>query len=182
MFAALLLDTLGIISNALKAGYSFMQAIELITKESPYPMSTEFKKVLRENAVGVALETSLENMAQRLENDDFDLLVTVVLIQREVGGNLADVLDQISETIRERIKIKGQIVTLTSQARMGGYVITGLPILLGLAIFALNPDYFVNKFLLADVNGFKGWYSLIFCGLMMGAGSLIIKKITDIDV
>jgi tight adherence protein B len=182
MFAGLLLDTLGIISNALKAGYSFMQAIELITRESPYPMSTEFKKVLRENAVGVALETSLENMAQRLENDDFDLLVTVVLIQREVGGNLADVLDQISETIRERIKIKGQIVTLTSQARMGGYVITGLPIMLGLTIFTLNPDYFVNKFLLADVNGFKGWYSLIFCGLMMGAGSMIIKKITDIDV
>lgn len=182
LFAGLLLDTLGIISNALKAGYSFMQAIELITKESPYPMSTEFKKVLRENAVGVPLELSLENMAQRLENDDFDLLVTVVLIQREVGGNLADVLDQISETIRERIKIKGQIVTLTSQARMGGYVITGLPIFLGFAIFALNPDYFVNKFLLADVNGFKGWYSLIGCGMMMGIGSLIIKKITDIDV
>jgi len=182
LFAGLLLDTLGIISNALKAGYSFMQAIELITRESPYPISTEFKKVLRENAVGVPLETSLENMALRLENDDFDLLVTVVLIQREVGGNLADVLDQISETIRERIKIKGQIVTLTSQARMGGYVITGLPIFLGFAIFALNPDYFVNKFLLADVNGFKGWYTLVFCGLMMGCGSLIIKKITDIDV
>jgi tight adherence protein B len=182
LFAGLLLDTLGIVSNALKAGYSFMQAIELITRESPYPMSTEFKKVLRENAVGVNLETSLENMAQRLENDDFDLLVTVVLIQREVGGNLADVLDQISETIRERIKIKGQIVTLTSQARMGGYVITGLPIFLGFAIFALNPDYFVNKFLFAEVGGFKGWYSLVGCGMMMGLGAFIIGKITDIDV
>ncbi|HBC75763.1 MAG TPA: secretion system protein [Candidatus Wallbacteria bacterium] len=182
LFAGLLLDTLGIVSNALKAGYSFMQAIELITRESPYPMSTEFKKVLRENAVGVNLEVSLENMAQRLENDDFDLLVTVVLIQREVGGNLADVLDQISETIRERIKIKGQIVTLTSQARMGGYVITGLPIFLGFAIFALNPDYFVNKFLFAEVGGFKGWYSLVGCGMMMGLGAFIIGKITDIDV
>lgn len=182
MFGDLLLDTLGIISNALKAGYSFMQAIELITKESPPPMSTEFKKVLRENALGIPIEESLTNMSNRLENDDFDLLVTVVLIQREVGGNLSEVLDQIAETIRERIKIKGQIVTLTSQARMGGYVITGLPIFLGFTIYALNPDYFVNKFLLADVGGFKGWYSLIGCGMTMGVGALIIKKITDIDV
>lgn len=182
LFADLLLDTLGIISNALKAGYSFLQAIELITKEAPYPMSTEFKKLLKENALGIPLEVSLENMAKRIENDDFDLLVTVVLINREVGGNLSEILDQIAETIRERIRIKGQIVTLTSQARISGYVITGLPFFLGFAIFALNPDYFVNKFLLADINGFKGWYTLIFCGIMMLIGYLIINKITDIDV
>ncbi len=182
MFADLLLDTLGIISNALKAGYSFMQAIELITRESPPPMCTEFKKVLRENSMGLALEDSLTNMSARLENEDFDLLVTVVLIQREVGGNLSEILDQIAETIRERIKIKGQIVTLTSQARMGGYVITGLPIFLGFTIYAMNPDYFVNKFLLAEVGAFKGWYCIVGCFIMMVAGGLIIKKITDIDV
>lgn len=182
MFADQLLDTLVLISNALKAGYSFMQALELITREAPPPMSTEFKKVVRENSLGVPIEDSLQKMSDGLCNDDFDLLVTVVLIQREVGGNLADVLDQIAETIRERIKIKGQIRTLTSQARMGGYVITGLPIGLGFCIFALNPDYFVNKFLFAQVGGFKGWYAIIGCFIMMGIGGLIIKNITNIDV
>ncbi|MEZ7892585.1 MAG: type II secretion system F family protein [Candidatus Wallbacteria bacterium] len=185
MFGDQLLDTLGLISNSLKAGYSFLQAIELITREAPAPMSTEFKKVVRENSLGVALEDSLQNMSERMENDDFDLLVTVVLIQREVGGNLSDVLDQIADTIRERIKIKGQITTLTAQARMGGYVITGLPFLLGFAIYVMNPDYFVNKFLFGTAGEggwFKGWYTLIGCGVMMGVGALIIKKITNIDV
>ncbi|PIU67870.1 MAG: secretion system protein, partial [Armatimonadetes bacterium CG07_land_8_20_14_0_80_40_9] len=100
-------DALTLISNSLKSGYSFLQAVEMVARETPDPMAIEFKKVLRETSLGLSLEESLNKLAQRMESDDWDLVVTAVTIQRQTGGNLSEILESISSTIRERIKIKG---------------------------------------------------------------------------
>lgn len=181
-FAGQLLDTLVLMSNSLKAGYSFLQAVELLTREAPSPSREEFKRVVRENSLGVPVEKSLEAMAERLQSEDFDLLVTVIGVQKEVGGNLSEIFDQIASTIRIRQQIKGQIQTLTAQGRMSGYVIAGLPFFLGGAIFVINPKYFVDDFMFNQIGNFKGWYLLIGCLVMEAIGFGIILKITDIDV
>lgn len=181
-FASQLLDTLVLMSNSLKAGYSFLQAVELLTREAPSPSREEFKRVVRENSLGAPVEKSLEAMAERLQSEDFDLLVTVIGVQKEVGGNLSEIFDQIASTIRIRQQIKGQIMTLTAQGRMSGYVISGLPFFLGGAIFVINPKYFVDDFMFNQIGNFKGWYLLVGCLFMELIGFMIILKITDIDV
>lgn len=182
LFASQLLDTLLIMANAMKAGYSFLQTIELLTREAPSPTCDEFRRVVRENSLGADVEESLEQMAKRVESEDFDLLVTVIGVNKEVGGNLAEILEQIADTIRDRQKIKGQIMVLTSQGRMSGYVIAGLPIGLYLAMAALRPDVFYYGFLLGEIGAFKGWYVIAGCLVMESIGFFIIMKIVDIEV
>ena len=127
-------DTVTLIANALRAGSSFLQAIELVVRESRPPISIEFGRVIREVNLGLPFEQALENMVRRVKSDDLELMATAIAIQHQVGGNLAEILDSIAYTIRERVRIKGEIRTLTAQQRLSGYVVGFLPI-----VFASGP-------------------------------------------
>src|SRR5512142_107347 len=121
-------DTITLIANALRAGSSFLQAIEMVVRESRPPISTEFGRVIREVNLGLPFDQALDNMVRRVRSDDLELMVTAIAIQHTVGGNLAEILDSIAFTIRERVRIKGEIRTLTAQQRLSGYVVGFLPI------------------------------------------------------
>ncbi len=171
-------DTLGLWVNALRSGYSVLQSMEAISRDAPEPTSTEFKRVVQEVQLGIDMEDALEHLLNRVDSEDLDLVVTAVNIQREVGGNLAEILDVISHTIRERIKLKGEIRVLTAQGRITGYLISGLPIVLALFLYTINPGYMSNLF----ENQMCGW-PLLGCGLaLIGIGFAVIQKIVDIDI
>ncbi len=140
--SAQLPDTISLLSNALKAGYSFPQALDSVANNAGSPIADEFARVVRELNLGGSLEQSLNNLVKRAGNDDLDLIITAAIIQSQVGGNLARVLDNISDTIRERIRVKGQISTLTAQGRASAWIITLLPVGLGIVLYVLTPDYF----------------------------------------
>ena len=133
-------DTLIMVSNALRAGFSFLQAMEYISHEMQAPIGVEFQKVVNEMNLGSTLETALENMNKRVESKDFDLVVTAVLIQRQVGGNLSQVLDSISNTINERIRMRREVLSLTAQGRLSGLIVGLLPF--GMVALAISPTYF----------------------------------------
>lgn len=170
-------ESLSIMSNALRAGFSFMQAIEMVSKEMPNPIAKEFARSYREMNLGTPLEEALKNMVKRLDSNDLDLLITAVLIQRQVGGNLAEILDNISNTIRERIRIQGEIRTLTAQGRITGIIIGLIPLALVLFLMAINPSY-MNPLLHSKI----GW-AMIMAGLFSEAvGIIIINKIISINI
>jgi len=170
-------DTIVLLSNALKAGYSFAQAMATIAKSSSPPMADEFSRAVREMNLGVSVDDALQHMVKRIESEDFDLMVTAVQIHRVVGGNLAEILDTIAFTIRERIRIQGEIRTLTAQARASGYIITGLPFALALILTFISPSYITPLF-----HEWLG-YVLIGIGLVsIAIGYGIISKITNIQV
>ncbi len=170
-------DTIVLLSNALKAGYSFAQAMATIAKSSSPPMADEFSRAVREMNLGVSVDDALQHMVKRIESEDFDLMVTAVQIHRVVGGNLAEILDTIAFTIRERIRIQGEIRTLTAQARASGWIITGLPFALALVLTFISPSYITPLF-----HEWLG-YVLIGLGLVsIGIGYGIISKITNIQV
>ena len=135
-------DTITLLSNALKAGYSFAQALSSVAKNGSPPISEEFSRATREIALGISVDDALNHMVQRNKSEDFDLLVTAVQIQRVVGGNLAEILDTIAYTIRERVRIQGEIRTLTAQARISGWIITLLPFALAGVLALISPSYF----------------------------------------
>ena len=170
-------DTLVMVSNALRAGFSFMQAMELISKEMQPPIGVEFQKVINEMNLGATLETAMENMGRRMQSSDFDLVVTAVLIQRQVGGNLSQVLDSISNTINERIRMRNEISSLTAQGKLSGLIVGVIPIFIAFFIWSNNPDYFQP--MLDSPTG---------RGLLVGAvvlelvAIIVIRKIIDIDV
>jgi tight adherence protein B len=171
-------DTLGLWVNALRSGYSVLQSMEAISRDAPEPTSTEFKRVVQEVSLGIDMPDALQHMLSRVESEDLDLVVTAVNIQREVGGNLAEILDIISHTIRERVKLKGEIRVLTSQGRITGYLISFLPIILALFLYTINPDYMGNLF----ENRACGW-PLLGIGLaLIGIGSAIVQKIVQIEI
>lgn len=178
MFGDQLGDSLNLMVNGLRSGYSVMQAMESVAKEMPAPISDEFARVVRETQLGVTLEQALANMLRRIKSDDLDLMVTAVNVQREVGGNLAEILEVISHTIRERVRIKGEIRTLTSQGRYSGYVVSLLPIGLSLVLFCINKPFVSRLF----TSGFCGW-AMVVCGLLLiSSGFLAIQKVVTIEV
>src|SRR5690606_32429750 len=134
-------DTLNLWVNALRSGYSVLQGMEAIATELPPPISREFERVVQEVRLGLSLEQALANLVRRMPSEDLDLIVTAINIQREVGGNLAEILDIISHTIRERVRMKGEIRTLTSQGRLTGWVIGLLPLILAFLVYSINPRY-----------------------------------------
>jgi tight adherence protein B len=155
--------------------------MDLVAKEAPKPTCDEFRRVVQEGGLGRTTEDALNNLQRRVPSDDLDLLVTAVNIQHEVGGNLAQILDTIGHTIRERVRIKGEIQTLTAQGRISGYVITALPILLAGYIQLVNPEYMAPMF----TFGFppEAWCCLPVTSLVMIAiGYWAIMKIVDIEV
>ncbi|MGH7904271.1 MAG: type II secretion system F family protein [Candidatus Dormibacteraceae bacterium] len=170
-------DTMVLLSNALKAGYSFAQAIDTVGKNAVAPMSDEFSRAVREMNLGVSVEEALKNMVARIESTDLDLMVTAVIIHRSVGGNLAEVLDKIAHTIRERIRIKGEISTLTAQARASGVIITLLPVALGALLYFVAPAYFKPM-----TEQVLGWVMLAFAAGMILIGNAFIRKIVNIEV
>ncbi len=177
-------DTITLIANALRAGSSFLQAIELVVRESRPPISTEFSRVIREVNLGLPFEQALENMVRRVRSDDLELMATAISIQHTVGGNLAEILDSISYTIRERIRIKGEIKTLTAQQRLSGYVVGFLPIALAGFLFVAAPGFmdpmFANPPAIAGLPA--GVIILFFGGFMMFIGFMMIRRIVDIEV
>ena len=176
-FDAQISDALVLISSSLRSGYSFMQAIELVSREMQPPISVEFFRVLREINLGVTTDEAMGHMAERVDSDDLDLVVTAVLIQRQVGGNLAEILDSISNTIRERVKIKGHIRTLTAQGRLSGLIIGLLPVVLVGVMSIINPDYI--SLLLTTT---AGHVMLIVAAASEIFGMLVIRKIVNINV
>ena len=170
-------DTIVLLSNSLRAGSSFLQSIELVSREGSPPMSEEMGRVVREVNLGLGMEEALSNLVRRIKSEDLDLMVTAIGIQQQVGGNLAEILDTIAFTIRERVRIKGEINTLTAQGRVSGYLVAFLPIGLGAALNAINPAFMQPLF--TETIG----RILIGVGaVMMTIGFLAIRKITDIKV
>ena len=183
-FNSQLPDTVTLIANALRAGSSFLQSIELVVRESRPPISIEFGRVIREVNLGLPFDIALENMVKRVRSEDFELMATAIAIQHQVGGNLAEILDSIAFTIRERIRIKGEIRTLTAQQRLSGYVVGALPFFLAFFIFVAAPRFFDPMFVKPpDVIGIPLGLILFVIALMaMGAGFFFIRKIVDIEV
>jgi tight adherence protein B len=177
-------DTITLLANALRAGSSFLQAIELVVRESRPPISTEFSRVIREVNLGLPFETALQNMVRRVESEDLDLMATAISIQYQVGGNLAEILDSIAYTIRERVRIKGEIRTLTAQQRISGYVVAFLPIGLTGILFVIAPNFMSPMFDAAvNIAGIPtGVVLMAVGGTMMFIGFMIIRKIVDIEV
>jgi tight adherence protein B len=177
-------DTITLIANALRAGSSFLQAIELVVREARPPISTEFQRVIREVNLGLPFEQALENLVRRVRSDDLGLMVTAISIQYTVGGNLAEILDSIAFTIRERVRIKGEIRTLTAQQRMSGYVVGLLPLGLTGVLFVIAPTFMDPMFDPAvSVAGIPlGVILIAMGGFMMFVGFMIIRRIVDIEV
>jgi tight adherence protein B len=170
-------DTITLLSNSLRAGSSFLQSIELVSREGAPPMSEEMGRVVREVNLGLGMEEALHNLVRRIKSDDLDLMVTAIGIQQQVGGNLAEILDTIAFTIRERVRIKGEINTLTAQGRVSGYLVAFLPIGLGVALNAINPAFMAPLF-----TETVGRILMGVGAVMMTIGFLAIRKITDIKV
>jgi tight adherence protein B len=183
-FGAQLPDTITLLANSLRAGSSFLQGIELVTRESQPPISEEFERVVREMSLGVALQPALNNLSRRVASEDVELMVTAINIQSQVGGNLATVLDSIAFTIRERIRIVGEINTLTAMQRYSGYVITLLPVGLGGILFLISPSY-IGRMLRPEpaLFGLPAGIVFFIVGLIsMGIGYVLIRRIVDIKV
>ena len=170
-------DALVVMANALRAGFGFQQAMDTVRRELPAPIATEFTWSLREMNLGVSHEESLLNMGKRLNSPDLDMIITAIIIQRQVGGNLAEILDNISQTIRERAKIKKEIKILTAQGRLSGLVIGLLPVVLIGAMLAINPQYFYVM-----VNDTRGITILAIGFILEVLGALVIRKIIDINL
>ena len=177
-------DTITLIANALRAGSSFLQAIEMVVREAQPPVTVEFGRVVREVNLGLAFDVALENMVRRVRSDDLELMATAITIQHQVGGNLAEILDSIAFTIRERVRIKGEIRTLTAQQRLSGYVVAFLPIGLVGVLFVIAPKFmepmFMNPPGIMDLP--VGVIVLIGAGIMMFIGFMIIRGIVNIEV
>ena len=177
-------DTVTLIANALRAGSSFLQAIELVVRESRPPISTEFGRVIREVNLGLAFDVALENMVRRVRSDDLELMATAISIQHTVGGNLAEILDSIAYTIRERVRIQGEIRTLTAQQRLSGYVVGFLPIGLAGFLFVAAPGFMEPMWdPRVSVGGLPGGVIILMVGgFAMFMGFMFIRKIVDIEV
>jgi tight adherence protein B len=175
-----LADMLSLMVNGLRAGYSIMQAMEAVSKELPPPISDEFRRVVQEIQLGIPMDTALENLTRRIPSKDLDLVVTAISVQREVGGNLAEIMDTISHTIRERVRVKGEIRVLTSQVLMSGRVLAILPIAVIVIMYFLNRGYMMRFFNPATRT--FGIPALIIGACLIIIGYYLMNKIADIEV
>ncbi len=170
-------DTITLLANSLRSGYSLLQSMEMVAKELAPPISEEFGRVVREIGLGLSNEEALKNLLRRVDSDDLDLMITAINVHHEVGGNLAEILDTIGHTIRERVRIKGEIRTITAGQRFSGYVIAFLPFALGGFLFMVNREYM--SVLFTDQCGLA---MLIIAAVGMVTGFFIIRRIVVIEV
>lgn len=176
-FQRQLADCLSLVANSLRAGFSFLQTMEIISREMEPPMSTEFERVMRDTTLGKSLDEALHDMDERVDSADFSLVVTAVLIQQQVGGNLATILDTIRSTITERIRIRREVNTLTAQGKMSGIVLACIPVALALFFYITSPEY-LTPLLTTDI----GKVAIIGTVFLVIVGFIIIRKIVDIKV
>jgi tight adherence protein B len=170
-------DALELMSRALSAGHGFTEALHMVSTEMPEPIASEFRKTYEEQNLGLSLKLALENLTARIPLLDLRMCVTAVLIQRETGGNLAEILEKVSYTIRERFRIMGDLKTLTTSSRLSAWILCGLPIFVAVAVTFMNPDYM--SVLWKDPRG----HYLIAAGLILQvSGMLVVRKILDIKI
>jgi tight adherence protein B len=172
-----LVDALTSMSNALKAGFSIQQAFESVVKEGANPIAQEFAMFLQQIRVGVRFEDALADMDRRVGSEDLTLMIQAIEIARQTGGNLTEVFDRIADTIRERRRIEGKIKSLTAQGKIQGRVVGAMPLVLGGALYLLDPLMMVNFF-----KSYFGIAIIIVVLLMQICGNLVIRKIVNIDV
>lgn len=172
-------DMLNLMVNGLRAGYSTMQAMEAVSRELPAPISDEFHRVVQEMQIGISMEKALENLLRRIPSDDLDFVITAINVQREVGGNLSEILDTISFTIRERVRIKGEIRVMTAQVRTSGLVLSMIPVFLTVALWFVSPEYIGSFF---DRGPVCGWAAVGTVVIMIVSGYFVMMKIADIEV
>jgi tight adherence protein B len=178
-----LADMLNLMVNGLRAGYSTMQAMEAVSKELPAPISDEFRRVVQEMQLGVPMIQSLDNLLRRIPSEDLDLVVTAINVQREVGGNLAEILDTISYTIRERVRIKGEIRVLTTQVMYSGRFLAMLPIFVLGVLFVLNRSYMMEFFSAENNTRLPcGYFALVCAAALIISGYVAMNKLGDIEV
>lgn len=173
-------DMLNLMVNGLRAGYSTMQAMEAVAKELPSPINEEFRRVVQEMQLGVSMEKALDNLLRRIPSPDLDLVITAINVQREVGGNLAEILDTISHTIRERVRIKGEIRVLTSQQRYSGQFLAVMPVLLMGALYFMNRAYMMLFF--EGETKIIGFIALGIAAGLTVSGYIVMMKIANIEV
>lgn len=176
-FGAQLPDALDMLGRALRAGQALGSAFSIVAGEMPAPLGREFGRVFEEQNLGISLEDSLNSLAERVPNMDLKFFVTAVLLQRQTGGDLAEILDKIAHLIRERFQIWGQIQALTGEGRLSGVVLLALPVVLFLAVYKLNPNYVMVLF--TDPMGKKMLAVAVFLQLV---GAWVIRKIVNIKV
>ena len=170
-------DALDLMARALSAGHAFAEAMHMVSTEMPEPIATEFRKTYEEQNLGLSLKLALENLTQRIPLLDLRMCVTAVLIQRETGGNLAEILEKVAYTIRERFRIMGDLKTLTTSSRLSAWILCGLPIFVALGVTFLNPDYM--SVLWKDP---RGHYLIAAAMILQVTGMLIVRKILDIKI
>jgi len=170
-------DALDLMSRALSAGHAFSEAMQMVSAEMPEPIATEFRKTYEEQNLGLSFKLALENLTQRIPLLDLRLCVTAVLIQRETGGNLAEILEKVAYTIRERFRIMGDLKTLTTSSRMSAWLLCGLPIFVTFVITAMNPDYMAILW-----KDQRGHYLIATALFLQMTGMLIVRKILRIKI
>lgn len=175
-----LADMLSLMVNGLRAGYSTLMAMEAISREMPSPMSDEFRRVVQEIQLGIPMEEALTHLVRRINSDDLDMVITAIDVQREVGGNLAEVLDVISDTIRERVRIKGEIQALTAMGRYTAWVISLLPVFLMVFLYLVNRPY-IMQFFNPETRA-CGIPMLLLAAVMVISGFIAVQKIVTIDI
>jgi tight adherence protein B len=184
-------DGIQLMANGLRAGYSLLQAMEAVGREMPDPLGAEFRRVVREIGLGVDNERAFNNLLRRVPSADLDLMITAINVQQEVGGNLAEILEIIGFVIRERVRIKGEIQVLTAQGQLSGYIISFLPVALGLILFAMNPEYIGRMIWSCEGRGLGpddlcsqpcGWIMIGVALIGIMAGYFAIQKVIDIEV
>jgi tight adherence protein B len=173
-------DMLNLVVNGLRAGYSTLQAMEAVSKELPSPISDEFRRVVQEMQLGITMEKALDNLLLRIPSEDLDFVVTAINVQREVGGNLAEIMDVISYTIRERVRIKGEIRALTAQATYSGRALALMPIGLLCILWFLNRDYVMTFF--SPGNALCGGIALGAALFLIIIGYFIMNRIANVEI
>jgi tight adherence protein B len=170
-------DALDLVSRALSAGHAFSEALHMVSIEMPEPIATEFRKAYEEQNLGLSIKLALENLTQRMPLLDLKMCVTAIMIQRETGGNLAEILEKVGYTIRERFRIMGDLKTLTTSSRMSAWLLCALPIAVALMVTVMNPDYM--SVLWKDQ---RGHYLIAIALFMQITGMLIVRKILNIKI
>jgi tight adherence protein B len=169
-------DTIVLMSNSLRSGMSLLQAMDMVAREGGPPISEEFARVTREVGLGLSPQDALLHLVRRIQSDDLDLMVTAIMVQHEVGGNLSKILDSIANTIRERVKLKGEIRTITAQGRASGLILAGMPVAVAGILLLASPGYmrplFAMPYLIVP----------ILAAVMVALGYFVMNKITEIEV
>ena len=172
-------DMLNLMVNGLRAGYSTSQAMEAVSKELPSPICDEFRRVVQEMQIGIPMEGALANLLRRIPSDDLDFVITAINVQREVGGNLSEILDTISFTIRERVRIRGEIRALTAQVRVSGTILSLIPVFLTVVLWFLNPRYLMS---FADAGPLCAVLAAVVVIVMISLGYYIMTRIAAIEI